>query len=260
MTNEVSRRNFVALAGTVADLGACSSEKTSSSQSSEKSCLDALGGGDGWGEHTDKKGKNHFTQNGNNKVTFTPTHLCLVYLRFEAAMLVVEHAYFPIATGGPDPAAFAKNTFEKFKFAGWPTGAVQPSKDFSDFNFGSQQIVYFYVDNGSDAIFDDKYQITFTQYGVKEGRPKWDNSTNPPTLTKPKQMDKNNAFFDSTIIEPNLIVLNNWFTTKNGKKFEVGDTDENYSMNIHLQIRTTNGSLIPIIIDPDTGNGMGNNP
>ena len=260
MSENVSRRNFVALAGAGVALGACSDKGTSSSTTAKKDDLKFLGGGDSWGELSDKKGAKHFPQVGNDKVDFTPLHLCLVYLRLDAGSLTAEHAYYKIAASKGDPAGFARSTLSKFKSDGWPVGVIRSSKDFEEFKFGSQQILYFYIDNGPNVVFDPNYLITFTKYGAKEGRPKWDNNKNPPVETKPKQMDPNNAFFNCAEVLPNMLTLENWFTTKNGKKFQDGDKPEEYSMNIHLKIKTPSGKFIPLVIDPDTGNGAGNEP
>jgi hypothetical protein len=256
MGEVVNRRKFVAMAAAVTG-GSVALTACSDAADSLADVPESFGGGDNWGELPDKKGKNHLPQMGNDKVEFKPKFLCLVYLKFGEARLIAKHAFFPFRA---DDRAFAKKTLSEFATQGWPADAKEPSDDFNNFVFGSQQRIYFFVDNGVNVVFDEKFLIAFTPFGTKTGRPRWDNSKNPPVLSSPKTMDENHAFFDATIVEPNFLSLDNWFTKKSKKPISNGDPDENYSMNIHLKMSTSAGGFIPIIIDPDTGNGAGNEP
>ena len=77
----------------------------------------------------------------------------------------------------------------------------------------------------------------------------------------------NNSFLNAKLFQTlsdqlenrKLLVIENWYTDLNGNPI-TGNPKLRYSMNINLLIATDNDKWIPLIIDPDTGNGMGNNP
>jgi hypothetical protein len=84
--------------------------------------------------------------------------------------------------------------------------------------------------------------------------------------------DKNFAFFNAKRVDPDelakyglvgrMIRVRNYMTTEDGKPIGDGEDVESelYSMNIHFTVPGKGGVPVPMIIDPDTGNGMGNNP
>lgn len=59
-----------------------------------------------------------------------------------------------------------------------------------------------------------------------------------------------------------LIAVRNYMTDISGKTIGAGQTTEKqrYAMNIHFTVPGNGKTRIPMIIDPDTGNGAGNEP
>lgn len=228
-----------------------------------------FGGSDLYGEPSDKPGKDQF--NKPNDPTFAPQYVCLIYMKIDAAKLIAKHAYYEIAGYNALPDEAQKTAWVRERMASAPTGwkseglwqpvagSPNPRENFEGFNFGSQQILYFFIDNGTDVIFDRHNGIAFMPYGTKSGRP---NHNHP---VKPKA-NKNSAFFSARFIDANLLYLENWFTGENGKiiskKTDGSDYEEIMSMNIHLMMKSSlNGNIrIPIVIDPDTGNGTARKP
>ena len=152
--------------------------------------------------------------------------------------------------------------------------------DFNTFTFQVQQLIYFIVDN-DDVTFDDR-QITevkgsgsgvlyplairFSQY-----------RSLPTELTEFALVNavakENYAFFGATLVDAidrntfrdrRLLRLENWSTDMGGKPitYDPNNTNQHtdYSMNLHLLATGYDGSKIPLIIDPDTGNGYGDPP
>lgn len=206
-----------------------------------------------YGAFPDEPGEAHFK----GSIKFDPKNICLVYLKIDAAKLASRHAYFAINAVAGDEVIWVKDRFAEMARGSWSTvKPIRENKDFVEFNFGSQQKIYFFIDNGDAVIFDDITPITFSPFSSKGGRPDYRKPDKP-------LLDKNFAFFsarmvqDKVAINPNLLYLENWFADKNGKVFDKNTPPENYSMDIHLKMQAygTQDVRIPIIIDPDTGNG-----
>ena len=244
---ELNRRNIMLAVGGVSVLAACKPVGGGP---------DGPHGGGGeapYGAYPDQPGEEHFK----GSIEFAPQNLCLIYMKIDGAKLTARHAYFGVAAVVGDETGWVIARFaEMAKGGGTSIKPIREEKDFENFNFGSQQKLYFLIDNGDDVIFDDITPITFSPYSSKGGRP------NNRTQQKPL-LDKNFAFFSARkieskgIINPNLLYLENWFANKNGKLFDKNTASENYSMDIHLQMKSyADGAVrIPIIIDPDSGNG-----
>ncbi len=243
---DLNRRNIVLAAGGLSLLAAC--KPIDDGHEGPRG-----GGGEApYGAFPDQPGEDHFK----GSIKFAPQNLCLVYMKIEGAKLAARHAYFGIAAVTGEETEWVLARFaEMAKGGDTSVKPIRAEKDFENFNFGSQQKLYFLIDNGDDVIFDDITPITFSPYSSKGGRP------NNRTQQKPL-LDKNFAFFSARkvenkgIINPNLLYLENWFANKNGRIFDYKTPGENYSMDIHLQMKSYgNGAVrIPVIIDPDSGN------
>jgi hypothetical protein len=256
---ELNRRAIIAVGGGVALLAAC--------KPAEQTDTNHISGVGLYGEAPDRPGLDKFPKGG--KVNFDPQYVCLVYLKVDGAKLLARHAYYSFSSmageaGGPE--SWAKRRFASAAKNAWlPDGLwppapprINPRENFADFDFGSQQVIYFYIDNGNDVVFDPENLVSFTPYSTKDGR---------PTHLKPnkKTVSPNNAFFSARRLEPNLLYLENWFTDKNGNVIDTTANapkyDEQYSLDIHLLMAAAIGTAtIPIIIDPDTGNGNHRRP
>lgn len=85
-----------------------------------------------------------------------------------------------------------------------------------------------------------------------------------------KPRDQNYAFFDAREIDTakfptlkgRMISVRNYMTDKDDKLIgkDQPTPSQSYAMNIHFTVPGKGGIRIPMIIDPDTGNGAGNEP
>jgi hypothetical protein len=197
---------------------------------------------------------------------FEPENICAVYIKFESnGMLTVKQAHFAVPKPKPsdsDVVAAAEpwlNKMSKNSFGG--SGSKKFKENFEDFTFSSQHVVVLYLDNAIDAVRfseTDRDIIRFTPI-----------SGNDPTT----KIKANHAFFNRRKVALNAgggttgriaYLLDFWNTKDDGDA--ITDVVESnpathylYSMNIHLQMatskRTAKLNWVPIIIDPDTGNG-----
>jgi hypothetical protein len=242
-----------------------------------------LGTGDAWGP-----GPN--PSSGGN---FTPSSLCLVYMKFDrrdldtepdkfAPLFVARHIWFDAPAGNSND--HLKFALEKFKemlgllpppnnIPNWPpSGGKRPSEGFVNFNFGGRSRIYFYIEDQPDVSFDEQNLIQFTKYSA-------DHLPNGGR----KQMDKNKSFPPAEIIERGvtglpgkILYLENRFKKHRLESLELGEEDIvnpvggpsddptkpkkpflEYSMNIHLRMKMPDGSTIPLVIDPIPRNGGG---
>ena len=244
---ELNRRNIMLAAGGLSLLAACKPVAEDGDGPRGSGDLPA------YGAFPDEPGKTHF----GDSIKFDPKFLCLIYMKIDGARLAARHAYFPVKAVSGDEVDWVKARLAEMARGSWPTvKPVRESKDFVNFNFGSQQKLYFFIDNGDDVIFDDMTPIIFVPYSSKGGG---------PNFRKPQKplRDKNFAFFSAQkvvskdVVNANLLYMENWFANKNGKIFDDKTPSENYTMDIHLQMRSFADAnvRIPIIIDPDSGNG-----
>jgi hypothetical protein len=325
MEKNVSRRNFVALAGAGIAVAGCSKQDA------------ATGGGDGGGHvasnavqiktdiddvlgqySTRGMDQNHgalpigkpLGPDG-KPVPFKPAGICVVYIRFEkpkkpngevgnpeAGFLTVRHAYWPIDPKWSSEDAGAEELAKvgaliaearRLKKDQWTQQTGSPKNqrrefDFENFGFKAQHRVYFFVDN-SDIAFDKRTLfveangdtkikanlIRFTKYLSRDRRAA---QTNPAYL-RYEPADPNYAFWNARTKSidggtDNLLVVDNYQTKlddNNAGKLVPIEADKElklYSMNIHLLAKSLDqaGNVlhIPLILDPDTGNGSGNDP
>lgn len=132
--------------------------------------------------------------------------------------------------------------------------------EFAEFDFLHQHDLYvFYEHKPGEVLFDPNQLVTFSQYQFGGA-----------------QADENHAFFNAEVIDPaqtgqlagkgSLIRLENHYTVWNGSQYELigpegqvlgAALDKSYKMNL---IYVAGSSGLPVLIDPDPGNGMGGTP
>ena len=197
-------------------------------------------------------------------VNWRPEHYCVVFIKMDDSKLVVKHAYY--ATGltvdlddrdnPSDKKSKALNALSEMSKTGqWP-GTPKIQRDYFEyFWFGSQQEIYIFVD-GTLAKADPDRLIVFTEQKTKP--------------TDPVDPQKNKTFYNAQALAGELngkdvIFMQNWFLNRKGdakiKKNPTTDPnarpDDVYAMNIHILLGAAG---IPGVIDPNTGNGAGNEP
>lgn len=185
---------------------------------------------------------------------FAPSYITVVILALTPDGFYSNHAFFEFSGDSNGrlqkaheivASVYAKNMrtgLDKVK------GAIRPSMDFvkGSFNFHGQNEIFFFIEGKSVSLLPDRF-ISFTPYG-SDG----------------KEVAKNYAFFDAAEakapagVDGKMIRLANYFTDESQAKIK---DDRTYSMNIHFVLPSAGGTaMIPMIIDPDTGNGQGSEP
>lgn len=228
--------------------------------------------------------------------SFKPKSLCIIYLKFDrlenpprsgifVPSFLARHAWF--ASTGNDRTDQDKAVQKLNEVLGlqpppgsvptWPPSEAQRyGEGFKDFNFGGSSRIYIYVDDQQGVTFDEQNLVQFTKYSA-------DHSASGVR----RIMKKNKSFSKGSIIEANItglpgkiLYLENKFKKFRDEDWEwMGEDDITnpgyppspnpsnpkqpfleYSMNIHLRMKMANGSSIPLVIDPNTGNGGGWEP
>jgi hypothetical protein len=255
----MSRRNFVALAAAGVAVGACNDGTVETGADSPEPT--------GYPEN--------YGDNPNDPRTepFPVEFIGIIYIGARNGWEIsVNHAAFRITTADDDAARLAKavkileakggnGRFKDLKndLAPHPrknkTPAMPDVLDGDNFDkylgFKSKNELFIYIDG--DVELTDKALLSFT-----------------PLNHELAPRNPNYAFYGARRIDVaklgklkgQMISVRNYMTAKDGKP--IGDKEEvksqQYSMNIHFTVPGSGGMRIPIIVDPDTGNGQGNEP
>lgn len=142
--------------------------------------------------------------------------------------------------------------------------------DFRNFYFGAPMRVYVYSALPS-MQFDANWPVVFSKYGGSD----WAN----PDGSKWKKRDKNNTFYNAQLLalpasdgmpaidKGQLIYVENHFKDRSGQPIKPPKPApkpaikvNDLSVNFNMLWESAAGGRIPVIIDPDTGNGMGSPP
>ncbi len=257
---DLNRRNVFGVAGAVAMLSAC--DKKTALTNTGISPLH------GWSTIEEKPDPLH------TGIGFNPGWLCLVYLKWTGTSddlgLVIRHVYVKASNGADEPKsrAQAEEAFVIIKGisdADWLTPDSRFKRKevgFTKFGFDSQQRIYMFIDN-DNVQFNDKFNfknlVRFSKLGPNE-------QSEPTSYTR----EPNNSFFSVFTKEASTVDLKkrkllhiaNWNVDENGKEIKKSNP-KTYSMNVHLVMKSGSGVSaieIPMILDPDTGNGSGWTP
>lgn len=139
-------------------------------------------------------------------------------------------------------------------------GTTSASRDLDNFNeFGSngKSEYYFWIDSPQIEFFrrrplntgePDRYHlISFSRI-----------------LTNDDDAKPNKTFLARPVLNTGLqglvIAVKNYFRDEYGNDMQKDDAALKYAMNIHFKAKANGNLLIPMVIDPDTGNGVGYEP
>lgn len=229
------------------------------------------------------------TQSSVTNASFSPDHVCALYIKYQNGKPIVRHAYSELGGSWDDSHVMnvavallqALRDYNPAKPQPYPVSVKWPRYNFDNFSMGSQQVLVILVDNRPDVIrFNDdptkQRIIRFTKFS---------GTLDPGPIPYPDRQE-NHAFYDLRPLrltgagfETDLAYrLNFWNLDGTGTEMTgVNKPNPNdrktwkiYSMNIHLlqtvafpTAKFDDGSMvistIPTILDPDTGN-MGSNP
>jgi hypothetical protein len=211
------------------------------------------------------------------QVDFRPKYYAVVYLQFDnGARLTARHAYFPVVQGKPDNVVCGLGYLRSFDTSPDPKPDCEPFTDaanrpkavaenFDDFTFGSQQRLYVFVDN-TNVKFNGIMPVSFTPFGA------FDEPDVPGTEPK----DPNLSFYNAKLGDfgpyRGVLTLDNYYRGEGDE--DILDTppytySAEYSINFNLvtcrnSVAQCDASdpkqVIPLVIDPDTGNGKGSHP
>jgi hypothetical protein len=271
MTDGLSRRDLVLLAGAGIGLGACKSPQPATEiPVSRLACPKSAEFYGHWPSYGELPGGPPTYCQTVSKPNFAPDYITLIHIDFVGRWTMsINHAcyYYPGRNAGERlrraielfgvkrPASGRKKRFSELKDENKPYKR-QGRYDFDDFNefgFASQHQIFFFFDN-PNLKFDDDWLISFA-----------------PASDIDEIMDENYSFFNAGLVQAWLhegttnagwiVRVDNYYTDPKGQM--IIPTEEKpefrYAMNLHFKIRTTTG-YIPMIIDPETGNGAGNEP
>jgi hypothetical protein len=288
MTKDVSRRNFVALAGATAAVAACSKAEDKVQITNEPKInmqtLDAFLDEKGLGLN----GKNpHFdpTKPENPKPEeFKPPYIVVAHIESRAPWhMKVNHAHYKTNLADldntpekrleialeilkqkidPEKETSTKKRPKRFKNITNPSVFDKGSSDYADYD-GMKKIGF----NSKHElfVFFESRQIALTS-----NRLIYFSKTRRDGVTV---AEDNDSFFNARIVGDNevnnassvkklgkIIRIENHCIYEDGKT-RVGQTEAVYSMNfVYMAPDGETGEYIPMIIDPDTGNGLGNTP
>jgi hypothetical protein len=262
----ISRRNFVALATASVAVGACDAETGTKSEKAGSVDGACIGFPETYGDDPHEP----------RTEPFPVEFIGVVYIGAGKGWeLTVNHAAFRVETSDNDAQRLAKaikvlearggnGRFKDLKddLAPHPRKNKNPSMpDVLDsdnfdkyFGFKSKNELFIFIDG--DVELTDNALISFTPYNHERGK-----------------RDPNYAFYGARKIDATklgklkgrMISVRNYMTLKGGEPISEAahnekDRSQTYSMNIHFTVPGSGTMRVPIVIDPDTGNGQGNEP
>jgi hypothetical protein len=213
---------------------------------------------------------------------FNPSYLCVLFIDFRPDWTMsVNHASYPFQPD-PDPEVSKVRRLEKAiavidgKLAvpgrdladvpghppyAWQNpppahqqGRTRDSTYLEDFKFKSATEIFIFLNNDNLQVGPDDRLIRFTRYG-KAGR-------------QGAPMNWNFSFFRARqVVGPALGVLagrGKLLRLENHARVDLMTTTDmraqKYSLNLRIGVPGGEAGIIPLFIDPDTGNGTGNEP
>ena len=274
----ISRRGVVALLGATTALAACGETKASKEGTvvgANGTVVDVSGRNPSWGREPNVD--NWPEGNPEGLPTFAPYFITLVRISSSQPWKIsVNHASFGARDSAGKPLnadarkAKAIAIFNEIAPKDKPRERLSATKDkdirprqggaykgntdivgFGEFGANQQTEIYIWID-APTAVIDKSYVISFS-----------------PLSGTGKNADPNDSFFAKGLMESiqggPLIVVRNYFSTYNddSKKFSSrnpGTKPATYAMNIHFSVPGDGTEMIPIVIDPNTGNGGGLEP
>lgn len=207
---------------------------------------------------------------------FEPLYVCLLHVRFEPDWrLTINHASYRYQ-GQQTPDARLAKAREIFtdKLGGnyqfgeqamqdlghvsyaWLLPDHQPdhprdSTTFADFKFRSPTEIFIFLESPTVYTGVRERLLACTKYG-----------------SKPTPLHENYSFYGADSVPDSamgaLLRRGRMIRVRNYAKLRDGSSSDTqaqeYALNIHFKIPGGPAGLIPMVLDPDTGNGMGNEP
>lgn len=205
-----------------------------------------------------------------NIAAFKPKFFTVIYLKFRdqgesGSLFIAKHAYFKTA-GDLDKLECAITYLRTDGSSINDCGLFKKNGiryNFDQLDFGAPQRIYAFIDN-QDVQFRENIPISFTPFGPFDDP----YSGGPRTRNENKSFDnaKVQKLGDSQSVG---LYVENHFKDIDGNPMKLGSRKTKYSINFNVVVCRKTGvtcnfhnpkEVIPIAIDPDTGNGWGNEP
>jgi hypothetical protein len=232
-----------------------------------------------YGDSPDMKGADVERARG---MKFEPEYYAVAYLQFQQnGGLIAKHAYFPGVGTTAKVECAIEFLISEPKEGDWdplcrpylnPEGRIDSKppkptagpivKNFQGFGFGSQQTLYVFVDN-PNVQFNELTPVSFTPYGAFDA----------PGKAGSIRRHKNYSFYDARVdllgSGRRGLIMNNYNRGPDGGDITSDANSATYSINFNLLVCrdrratctfTDPEQVIPLAIDPDTGNGWGSKP
>jgi len=205
--------------------------------------------------------------------------LCVVYIRFPTTGggPIIQQKYVELSGSESDAAirTMVQKVLEQIKGTDHHISYYRERSDFEKFSFDRPTYVAFFVDNDEGLVrfnWDDtlgeednrEHILRFTPFSGHKGYPR-------EAHYKRRKANKN--FYGiqiwtmpsaKNLAKAKVISVNYFNRDESEQQIKRPHPVDNrtwylYSMNIHLQMATSSGKMVPVILDPDTGN-MGSDP
>jgi hypothetical protein len=264
MVDEVSRRNVIVLAGAGVLASACSGKP---SGNDHRSPAENRGHGDIYGSPPGKEKPVYLSPNPTNcpMAGYAPAFIAILFIDFPGgAKISVNHASFSTTDPSPEGNGRLEQALKLIelrtnsaRFSDLNEPTIYPRTmgnkgtdrvSFDDFDFKSQSELFIFFNSSDIELGKDRnWLISFTPYSSTGER-------------RAPNYSYANAQVVTAIgnLKGKLIRVENHVTDPFGCLLE--STCAHYSMNIHFMMPLRDGGLVPMVIDPDTGNGVGYEP
>jgi hypothetical protein len=252
---------MVLAAGAVLAVAACDGAK--SDEKADKSVAQTEGIDPPWGDDPNQ---------GPFKSEFTPDFITLVRISSKQAWdISSNHASFPVKGMSYDQRkSLAAEIFKHFKsgkiksFAdlhGTPDdhqiaqrkGGGYDRNDFNEFQFGSPHEIYIWFDNKDVSLL---HPTGMNPHLISMSAKRADGTD----TTKNKSFYADEYGPTPAGLDGPIIVVRNRFLDADGNAITTGGQGLPYSMNIFFKAKNKQGLEVTMILDPDTGNGVGFDP
>jgi hypothetical protein len=270
--SDISRRDIMTLAGAGLALSACDWKGGKGSARSDK-------GGPGGADHARKAMApcDPFGYPANTlpddasyfPVKFEAPYICVIHIDFSKAWtLAVNYASFAIDSKSDDKERLEKAKAvlnERFdlqkpvdsfsKLTKNPTYGNTDYHDFSKFGFKSKHELFFFFDSNL-VVLNPDFLVVFTKLSMNH--PKIPNNENYSFINASVvSKDDMGSLYD----RGRMIRMRNYVQDEGGQPIDWNKGESrHYSMNLHFQVPCGTNQWVPMVIDPDTGNGNGNEP
>jgi hypothetical protein len=203
-------------------------------------------------------------------VDFEAPYICVLHINFsEPWRMQVNYASFPMGNDFSDTGRQTKALDILREKLGIPNGSRiehfsdlkkiptyngSDHRDFSKFGFKSQHELFVFFESPNVQFADTL--VVFTKVDPNHPDIPYHQNFSFVNATEVTKGDMGNLYSRGRMFR-----MRNYVQDEDGHPIDASKKEKRrYGMNIHFKIPGANNDLVPIVIDPDTGNGAGNEP